>query len=73
MAYLSKYAKQRIVSLKESGLTSREVVQALKHEGATVIRVQRRLCDVATNDFFRVEALRGEKDQEGRPCAPVPF
>ena len=70
MAYLSKYAKQRIVSLKESGLTSREVVQALKREGATVIRVT---TQVATNDIFRVEALRGEKDQEGRPCAPVPF
>ena len=39
MANLSKYAKQRIVSLKESGLTSREVVEALKREGATVIRV----------------------------------
>ena len=39
MANLSKYAKQRIISLKESGLTNREVVEALKQEGTTGIRV----------------------------------
>ena len=39
MAILSKYVKERIVSLKESGLTNREVVETLKREGATVIRV----------------------------------
>ena len=39
MAILSKYVKERIVSLKESGLTNREDVETLKHEGVTVIRV----------------------------------
>jgi len=39
MANLSKYAKQRIISLKESGLTNREVVEVLKQEGTTGIRV----------------------------------
>ena len=36
MAALSKYVKQRIVSLKERGLTNREVVAILKHEGDVV-------------------------------------
>ena len=36
MAALSKYVKQRIVSLKERGLTNREVVPILKREGAMV-------------------------------------
>ena len=36
MAALSKYAKQRIVSLKERGLTNREVVAILKREGTVV-------------------------------------
>ena len=36
MAALSKYAKQRIVSLKERGFTNREVVAILKREGAVV-------------------------------------
>ena len=39
MAILSKYVKERIVSLKESGLTNREDVEMLKREGTTVIRV----------------------------------
>jgi len=39
MANLSKYAKQRIISLKESGLTNREVVEVLKHKGTTGISV----------------------------------
>ena len=39
MAILSKYVKERIVSLQESGLTNREMVETLKREGATVIRV----------------------------------
>ena len=39
MAILSKYVKERIVSLKKSGLTNCEVVETLKREGATVIRV----------------------------------
>jgi len=28
---------------------------------------------VLLRDTFRLEALRGEKDLEGRPCVPVPF
>ena len=39
MVILSKYVKERIVSLKERGLTNREVIETLKHEGATVIQV----------------------------------
>jgi len=39
MTILSKYVKERIASLKESSLTNREVVETLKREGATVIRV----------------------------------
>jgi len=33
MAILSKYVQERIVSLKESGLTNHEVVETLKREG----------------------------------------
>ena len=36
MAALSKYAKQRIVSLKERGLTNHEVVAILKRERAVI-------------------------------------
>ena len=36
MAALSKYVNQRIVSLKERGLTNREVVAILKREGDMV-------------------------------------
>ena len=36
MAALSKYVKQRIVSLKERGLTNREVIAILKREGDMV-------------------------------------
>ena len=39
MAILSKYVKEGIVSLKESGLTNHEVVETLKREGATMVRV----------------------------------
>ena len=39
MAILSKYVEERIVSMKESGLTNHEVVETLKCEGATVIHV----------------------------------
>jgi len=70
MAILSKYVKEIIVSLKESSLTNREVVETLKREGATVIRVT---MHVATDAILRLAALTGEKDLEGRPCAPVPF
>ncbi len=38
MADLSKYVKQRIVSLKEKGLTNREVVAALKRERVSAIQ-----------------------------------
>ncbi len=38
MAVLSKYVKQRIVSLKEKGLTNREVVAALKRERVSAIQ-----------------------------------
>ena len=70
LAILSKYVQERVVSLKESSLTNREVVETLKREGATVIRVT---MHVATNAILRLAALTGEKDLEGRPCAPVPF
>ena len=36
MVALSKYVKQRIISLKERSLTNREVVAILKCEGAMV-------------------------------------
>ena len=35
--------------------------------------LQRRSCEVATNTMSSLAALRGDKDQEGRPCALVPF
>jgi len=46
---LSKYVKERIVSLKESGLTNREDVETLKREGATVIRVTMQVVHYALN------------------------
>ena len=64
MANLSKYAKQRIVSLKESGLTSREVVEALKREGATVIRVTTQVVRRCHKRYLQTGSIERRKGSE---------
>ena len=65
MAALSKYVKQRIVSLKERGLTNRGVVAILKREGDMVhvtTQIVRR-CRKRYVETGRIERRQGS----GRP------
>ena len=66
MANLSKYAKQRIISLKESGLTNREVVEALKHEGTTEIRVTTQVVRRCHKRYLQTGSIERRKGS-GRP------
>ncbi len=67
MAVLSKYVKQRIVSLKEKGLTNREIVAALKRERVSAIQSGTtqavRRCYVKYIQTGSIERRRGS----GRP------
>ena len=66
MANLSKYAKQRIISLKESGLTNREVVEALKHEGTTGIHVTTQVVRRCHKRYLQTGSIERQKGS-GRP------
>ena len=70
MAALSKYVKRRIVSLKERGLTNREVVAILKREG-DVVHVTTQIVRRCHERYVETGSI-ARRQGSGRPTLHTP-